>query len=121
MNGIKLFLALAALVSIDAGAATASSEGTQPVGVPVYTLHGNDGFSCRQAWINPATVEVWRAEKASDTTYTFKASCPAQAVAEGIMIEFHALHGSQGSSTHGGGFLYAGSATDFRADLANLR
>lgn len=124
MNGIKLLLAGFALVSMEAGAANASSEGTQPVGVPVYTLHGRSNtLSCESAHINPAAVEVWKSVKASASSKTFDASCPVQAVAEGIIIRFHSLHRpAEGSITHGGGsFLYPGSATDFRADLRSLR
>ena len=122
MNGIKL-LALAALVSMEAGAEE-QATGTQPFGVPIYTLHkpsGSNVRNCRQAWINPAAVEVWRARKASESGITFGASCPVQATAEGYVIEFHALHGADGRTTHGGGFLYPASALDFRADLRNLR
>lgn len=126
MNGtIKMLLAGFALVSMEAGAATASSEGTQPVGVLVYSLHqSGNSYDCRKAYIHPAAVEIWRTEKASTSTfYTFKSSCPVQAVAEGILIEFHTLHRAQGSITHsnGGSFLYGGSELDFRADLRNRR
>ena len=125
MNGIiKMLLAGFALVSMEAGAATASSEGTQPVGVLVYSLHGSNPLRCEKAYINPASVEVWKAVKASPSRYTFEASCPVQAVAEGIMIDFHTLHRSSdsGSFSHGrGSFLYGGSELDFRADLRNRR
>lgn len=123
MNGIKLLLALGALVSIDAGAAE-STTGAQPVGVPIYSLHySNNVYNCRQAWINPATVEVWRASKASESGLAFGASCPGQATAEGVLIEFHTLHKAEGSITHSDSdsFLYPASALDFRADLRNLR
>lgn len=125
MNGIKLFLALAALVSIEAGAAE-QATGTQPVGVPIYSLHSirnSNDYDCRQAYIDPAAVEVWRVTKASASGRTFAASCPVQATAEGVLIEFHTLHAAEGSITHSSSrsFLYSGSALDFRADLRTLR
>ena len=125
MNGtIKMLLAGFALVSMEAGAATASSEGTQPIGVLVYTLHGSNTLRCEKAYINPASVQVWKSVKASTSGFTFDSSCPTQATVEGIMLDFHALHRSPsgGSHTHGGGsFLYGGSELDFRADLRNRR
>ena len=55
------------------------------------------------------------------------ATCPSQAVAEGVVIHFHDLHGQGGQRwTHSRGLddgvvLYEGEIDDFRAALRNNR